>query len=51
MILKISTAFDELEIKVKVEGRRINKEVAIRTQEENQQYFTDSCHKKFSCSL
>ncbi|KAL3887989.1 hypothetical protein ACJMK2_000374 [Sinanodonta woodiana] len=32
---KINTAFDELEMKVKTEGKRIHKEVAIRIQEEN----------------
>ncbi|KAK3611274.1 hypothetical protein CHS0354_004923 [Potamilus streckersoni] len=34
---KINTALDELEMKMKMEGRRIHKEVAIRTQEENHQ--------------
>ncbi|KAL3888771.1 hypothetical protein ACJMK2_001131 [Sinanodonta woodiana] len=37
MRTKINTALDELEMKVKTEGRRILKEVAIRTQEENHQ--------------
>ncbi|KAL3888182.1 hypothetical protein ACJMK2_000561 [Sinanodonta woodiana] len=37
MRTKINTALDELEMKVKMEGRRIHKEVAIRTQEENNQ--------------
>ncbi|KAL3890457.1 hypothetical protein ACJMK2_002739 [Sinanodonta woodiana] len=34
---KINTALDELETKVKTEGRRIHKEADIRTQEENHQ--------------
>ncbi|KAL3890453.1 hypothetical protein ACJMK2_002735 [Sinanodonta woodiana] len=34
---KINTALDELEMKVKMEGRRIHKEADIRTQEENHQ--------------
>ncbi|KAL3888443.1 hypothetical protein ACJMK2_000810 [Sinanodonta woodiana] len=34
---KINTALDELEMKVKMEGKRIHKEVAIRIQEENHQ--------------
>jgi hypothetical protein len=34
---KINAALDELEIKVKMEGKRIQKEVAIRTQEDNHQ--------------
>ncbi|KAL3842220.1 hypothetical protein ACJMK2_020259 [Sinanodonta woodiana] len=37
---KINTALDELEMKVKMEGKRIHKEVAIRTQEENHQCFS-----------
>ncbi|KAL3891356.1 hypothetical protein ACJMK2_003618 [Sinanodonta woodiana] len=34
---KINTALDELEMKVKTEGKRIHKEAAIRTQEDNHQ--------------
>ncbi|KAL3888190.1 hypothetical protein ACJMK2_000569 [Sinanodonta woodiana] len=37
MRTKINTALDELEMKVKMEGKRIHKEVAIRIQEENHQ--------------
>ncbi|KAL3888767.1 hypothetical protein ACJMK2_001127 [Sinanodonta woodiana] len=37
MRTKINTALDELEVKLKTEGRRIYKEVAIRTREENHQ--------------
>ncbi|KAL3888251.1 hypothetical protein ACJMK2_000622 [Sinanodonta woodiana] len=37
MRTKINTALDELEMKVKIEGRRIHKEAVIRTQEENHQ--------------
>ncbi|KAL3891323.1 hypothetical protein ACJMK2_003585 [Sinanodonta woodiana] len=34
---KVNTALDELEMKVKTEGKRIHKEAAIRTQEDNHQ--------------
>ncbi|KAL3891327.1 hypothetical protein ACJMK2_003589 [Sinanodonta woodiana] len=34
---KINTALDELEMKVKTEGKRIHKEAAIRTQDDNNQ--------------
>ncbi|KAL3888783.1 hypothetical protein ACJMK2_001143 [Sinanodonta woodiana] len=37
MRTKINTALDDLEMKIKIEGKRIHKEAAIRTQEENQQ--------------
>ncbi|KAL3888184.1 hypothetical protein ACJMK2_000563 [Sinanodonta woodiana] len=37
MRTNINSALDELEIKVKMEGKRIHKEVSIRTQEENHQ--------------